>query len=134
MISAKGRYALQVMIDLAEHKREEYLPLKDIAERQELSLPFLARIMSELSKSGLVEAVQGKGGGYKLTRAPENYTVGEILRLTDESFAPVSCVSPDSVKCEKSSECRTYTMWEKAYEMLSNYFDGITLRDLMKCE
>ena len=134
MISAKGRYALQVMIDLAEQKREEYLPLKDIAERQELSLPFLARIMSELSKAGLVEAVQGKGGGYKLTRAPENYTVGEILRLTDESFAPVSCVAPDSTKCEKSSECRTYPMWAQAYELLSKYFDGITLRDLMKCE
>ncbi len=130
MISTRGRYALRVMIDLAEHNNGRYIPMKDVAARQEISLKYLERILPTLTKSKLIEGVHGKGGGYKLTRAPEDYTVGEILRLTEGDLAPVSCLSQDAEPCPKASECRTLKLWKGFYDLTNKYFDGVTVADL----
>ena len=130
MVSTRGRYALRVMIDLAEHNNGSYIPMKDVATRQELSLKYLERILPTLTKAKLIEGVHGKGGGYKLTRLPENYTVGEILRLTEGDLAPVACLSPDAEPCERASECRTLKMWKGFYDITNKYFDGISIADL----
>ena len=100
MISTRGRYALRVLLDLAEHLSDHYIPMKEIAERQDLSLKYIERIMPVLSKNGLVDGVHGKGGGYRLTRSPEDYTVGEVLRLTEGDMAPVSCLKENAAPCE----------------------------------
>ena len=130
MVSTRGRYALRVMRDLAEHNNGSYIPMKDVATRQELSLKYLERILPTLTKAKLIEGVHGKGGGYKLTRLPENYTVGEILRLTEGDLAPVACLSPDAEPCERASECRTLKMWKGFYDITNKYFDGISIADL----
>ena len=130
MVSTRGRYALRVMIDLAEHNNGGYIPMKDVASRQEISLKYLERILPTLTKAKLIEGVHGKGGGYKLTRAPEDYTVGEILRLTEGDLAPVSCLSAEADPCPKASECRTLKLWKGFYEMTNKYFDGVTVADL----
>lgn len=131
MISTRGRYALRVMLDLAEHTCDNYIPMKAVAERQELSLKYLERILPALVKNGLVEGVHGKGGGYRLSREPENYTVGEILRLTEGDLAPVACLECGATPCDRTSTCKTLTMWSKFYQMTNEYFDGITLADLL---
>ena len=130
MISTRGRYALRVMIDLAEHIDNGYVPMKEVAKRQEISLKYLERILPVLVKNGLVEGVQGKGGGYKLSRAPEECTVGEILRLTEGNLAPVACLGCDAQHCEKSSSCKTLSMWSKFHRLTNEYFDGITIAEL----
>ena len=130
MISSRGRYALRVMIDLAGC--EGHTPLKDIAARQELSLKYLESIMTILSKAGLVEGSHGRGGGYRLRRAPENYTVAEILALTEGGIAPVGCKGEKG--CEHAGNCPTRPMWEKLDKLVSDYFEGITLADLIKNE
>lgn len=132
MISTRGRYALRVMIDLAEQKSDNYIPMKEIAERQNISLKYLERIIPSLSKNGLVEGVHGKGGGYRLCRKPEEYTVGEILRLTEGDLAPVACLECGAKPCERREECRTISMWSRFYDMVNEYFDGVTLGDLQK--
>ena len=131
MISTRGRYALRVMIDLAEHIDNGYVPMKEVAKRQEISLKYLERILPVLVKKGLVEGVQGKGGGYKLSRAPENCTVGEILKLTDGNLAPVACLDCNAEVCEKKNSCKTLSMWTEFHHITNEYFDGITIADLV---
>ena len=132
LISTRGRYALRVMIDLAETGAEGYVAMKTIAERQGLSLKYLERILPVLTKNNLVEGVQGKGGGYRLCRKPEEYRIGEILRLTEGNLAPVSCLECDAKPCERRDQCRTIDMWTRFHDMINEFFDGITLADLMK--
>ena len=130
MVSTKGRYALRVMIDLAENYGNGYIPMKEIAERQNISLKYLERILPILVKNNLIEGLQGKGGGYRLTAAPVRYRVGDILRLTEKSLAPVACLSCDTATCERADGCRTLPMWTEFYKMTNHYFDGISLKDL----
>lgn len=133
MVSTRGRYALRVLIDLAENGGlETYVPMKEVAERQGISAKYVERIMPVLTKNGLVEGMHGQGGGYKLTRKPSEYKVGEILRLTEGDLAPVACLAHDAAKCERSSVCRTLSMWHKFNEITNDYFDGITVGDLME--
>ncbi len=131
MISTRGRYALRVLIDLAEHNGNGYIPMKDVAARQEISLKYLERILPTLTKAKLIEGVHGKGGGYRLTRAPEDYTVGEILRLTEGDLAPIACLLPDAAPCDRAAECRTIKMWREYYDLTNKYFDSITVADLI---
>lgn len=132
IVSTKGRYALRVMIDLAEQNKSERVPLKEIAERQEISQKYIESIMTLLSKNGFVDAVHGKGGGYKLNKKPEEYRVGDILRLTEGSLSPVACLEKGAVECPRKSECRTLPMWTKLDELVEGYLDSVSLADLMK--
>lgn len=134
LVSTRGRYALRVMIDLAEHCDGEYVSMKSVAERQMLSLKYLERIIPVLAKNGLVEGVHGKGGGYRLTRKPNEYKIGEILRLTEGDLAPVSCLECNAEKRDRAAECKTLPMWKGFHDMANKYFDGITLADLMKTD
>lgn len=131
-ISTRGSYALRVMVDLAEHGAGNMIPLKDIVARQSISHKYLENIMNELSKAGLVTSQHGKNGGYKLNRAPEKYTVGEILRITEGELAPVSCLECNASPCDLAGECRTLSMWKGLYKLINDYLDGVTLADLMK--
>ena len=131
MVSTKGRYALRVMIDLAEHQAEGYIPLKAIARRQDISEKYLESILKSLVQSQFLTGVRGKGGGYRLTRPPEQYTVGSILRLTEGSLAPVACLEQEPVECPRRAECRTLPMWQEYARRTNAFFDGITLADLM---
>lgn len=132
MISTRGRYALRVLIDLAENQTGEYIPMKEVAARQEISLNYIERIMPILTKANLVEGLHGKGGGYRLSKAPERYRVGDILRLTEGDLAPVACLGCDAKACGRSKDCRTLSMWERFYAITNDYFDNITLADLMR--
>ena len=132
MISTKGRYALRVMIDLAEHCNGEYIPMKDVVKRQQVSQKYVERIMTMLSKANFVEAVHGKGGGYRLNRSPDEYIVGDILRLTEGSLAPVACLDCDAEECERADQCMTLPMWKELNNRITDFFDGITIADLMK--
>ena len=132
LISTKGRYALRVMIDLAEHQAEGFIPLKVIAERQEISEKYLESIIKLLVRAKLLNGVRGKGGGYKLTKAPEQYTVGNILRLTEDSMAPVSCLEQGADACPRIAECRTLPLWQGLNKVISDYLDNITIADLMR--
>lgn len=134
LISTKGRYALRVMIDLAEHQSEDYVPLKEIAQRQELSEKYLESIIKLLVKANLLRGLRGKGGGYKLTKAPDLYTVGSILRLTEESLAPVSCLEQDAESCPRMGECRTLPLWKGLDEVINSYLDSVTLADLVQSD
>lgn len=134
MISTRGRYALRVLIDLAEHSDNSYVPMKEVAERQEISLKYLERILPVLAKNHLIDGVHGKGGGYKLTRKPEEYTVGEILRLTEGDLAPVSCLECNAEQCHRTGDCRTLPMWSKLHDMINTYLDGVTIADLMRTD
>lgn len=131
MFSTRGRYALRVFLDLADHYSDGYIPMKDVAKRQDLSLKYMEKIMPVLSKNGLVDAVHGKGGGYRLAKPPQDYRVGDILRLTEGDLAPVSCLECGAKPCEKAGECRTLPMWTDFYKLVNDYFDNITLADLM---
>ncbi len=132
MVSTKGRYALRVMVDLSEHKTGAYIPLKDIAERQEISQKYLESIMTVLSKAGFVDALHGKGGGYKLNRSPEEYTVGSVLKLTEGTLAPVACLEYACNTCKRAPECRTLPMWAELNRLIDHFFEGITVGDLAK--
>lgn len=134
MISTRGRYALRVLIDLAEHIDDGYVPMKEIAARQEISLKYLEQIVPALSKNGFVEGVHGKGGGYRLLRSPEACRVGDILRLTEGDLAPVACLECGIKPCDRLGKCPTYPMWREFYGIVTDYFDGITLADIMKTE
>ena len=134
LISTKGRYALRVMIDLAESREGGHVAMKTVAARQGISLKYLERILPVLTKNGLIEGIHGKGGGYRLCREPKEYKVGEILRLTEGNLAPVSCLECHAAVCERRQECRTIGMCTEFHKMINDYFDGITLEDLMKKE
>ena len=131
MISTKGRYALRVLIDMAEHQTDGYIPLKEIAKRQDISEKYLESIVKSLVKGGVVEGMRGKGGGYVLTRPPEQYTVGEILRLTEGSLAPVACLDGDCKGCSRSDECPTLGVWKNLDKLINDYLDGVTLDALV---
>ena len=132
MISTRGRYALRVMLDLAEHREEGYIAMKNVAQRQGLSLKYMEKIMPALSKSHFVEGIQGKSGGYRLSRDPADYRVGDILRLAEGELAPVACAGCNGGECDRSGSCRTKPMWQDFHDLVNNYFDGITLADLLK--
>ena len=133
-ISTRGRYALRVMIDLAEHSSENYIPLKDIVARQEISQKYLEGIMTDLTKGGMLDAQHGKGGGYKLNRSPDSITVLEILLITEGDLAPIACLDPMGEPCARAAECRTLPMWEGLYRLMREYFEGISLADLMQTD
>ena len=130
-ISTRGRYAIRVMLDLAEHNQGEYIPLMDIARRQEVSEKYLEAIVSVLSKNTFVHALRGKGGGYRLSRSPKEYTVGSILKLTEGSLAPIACLEDEINLCERAASCKTLAMWQGFYKLINDYFDNITLEDLL---
>lgn len=132
IVSTRGRYALRVMIDIAENQADGYIPLKGIAERQDISQKYMEAIMTMLSKAGFVDAVHGKGGGYKLNRKPEEYKVRELLELTEGTLAPVACLECGAEKCEKEAKCRTVGLWKGLYSSVTEYLDSVTIADLMK--
>ncbi|MBE6924698.1 MAG: RrF2 family transcriptional regulator [Ruminococcaceae bacterium] len=131
IVSTKGRYALRVMVYLALHGTEERIPLKEIAESENISQKYLEAIMSTLSKAGFVDAVHGKGGGYRLNRSAENYTIGSILKLTEGSLATVSCTTQGPAACSRATCCHTLPMWERLDKMVDEFFEGITLADIL---
>ena len=131
IVSTKGRYALRVMIDLAEHQSEKYVPLKEIAARQEISEKYLENILKVLVQNGFLEGLRGKGGGYRLTREPDQYTIGEVLRLTEGSLAPVACLEANAESCPRMFDCRTISLWRGLDEVVNEYLDGITVADLI---
>ena len=132
IVSTKGRYALRVMVHFALKGSEDYIPLKEIAEAEGISQKYLESIMTTLSKAGFVDAVHGKGGGYRLSRKPNEYTVGSILKLTEGSLAAVSCTAQGPAACSRSSCCQAKPMWDKLDAMIDSFFEGITLADLME--
>lgn len=132
IVSTRGRYALRVLIDMAEHEDEDRIPLKAIAERQMISQKYIESIMTLLSKNGFVDGVHGKGGGYKLNRPAEEYKVGDILRLTEGTLAPVACLEKGAEPCAKKDTCRTIPMWTKLDELIEGYLDSVSIADLSR--
>ena len=132
MISTRGRYCLRVMIDLAEHQGEGYIRMKEVAERQGVSLKYLEKILPVLAKNKIIDGIQGKGGGYRLTRKPEEYTLGEILLLTEGSLAPVACLECGAAPCDRAAECRTLPIWTELDRRVNAYLNSVTLADLLK--
>ena len=131
MISTKGRYAIRVMLDLAEHREEGFIPLKDIAERQGISKKYLEIIVRDLVQGELISGVSGKGGGYKLCRKPEKYRIGEIIELMEGTLAPVSCLSTKKQECPRASFCKTLPLWSEYYAMVHDFFYSKKLSDLL---
>ena len=132
IISTKGRYALRVLLDLAEHGVGDYIPMKDIAARQELSLKYLERIVPLLSRSGLVEGVHGKGGGYRLAVDPGECSLWQVLILTEGDLAPVSCLECGTKPCERAAACKTLPVWKELDRRIRDYLQSVTLRDLLQ--
>ena len=132
MISTRGRYVLRVLIDLAEHYDGHYTAMKEVAQRQNISLKYLEKILPLLVKEGYIEGVHGKGGGYILTREPSEYRIGDILRLTEGNLAPVACLEQNATPCNRTAECRTLPMWNHLNKMINEYLDSVTIADLMK--
>ena len=132
LVSTRGRYALRVMIDLAENARDGYLPMKEVAGRQQISLKYLERILPDLVSGGLVEGMHGKGGGYRLRRDPSEITVAEILRLTEGGMAPVACLEAGAEHCARTADCRTLPMWREPNKRINSYLSTVTLADLMQ--
>lgn len=132
LISTKGRYALRILIDMAEHQGDSYIPLKDVAARQEISEKYLETIVKLLVKDGILVGLRGKGGGYRLKKAPGQITVGHILRLTEDSLAPVSCLQANAAACERAAACRTLPMWKGLYDLINEYLNKYTLEDLVQ--
>lgn len=130
-ISTKGRYALRMLVDLAEHENCGFVALKDIAERQNISKKYLEQIIPILGKSDILKTTRGSQGGYMLSRSPDKYTVGEILRLTEGSLAPVDCLNQEPNECERSAECATLPVWQGLYRVINDYLDSITLQDIL---
>ncbi len=132
IVSTKGRYALRVMVHFAQRGGGEYIPLKEIAEAEGISQKYLEGIMATLSKAGFLDAVHGKGGGYRLNRPPEAYTVGSILKLTEGGLSAVSCTSQGASACSRTECCQAKPMWDKLDRMIDDFFEGITIGDLLK--
>jgi Rrf2 family protein len=131
MVSTKGRYALRVMLDLAEGGGDGYVPLKDISDRQEIPHKYMEAIMSRLTKEGLVDAVHGKGGGYRLSRPADTYTVGEILMATEGDVVPVACLE-GGFECPRADGCKTLPIWRRLDGMIRNYLNSVRLTDLLE--
>ena len=129
-VSTKGRYALRIMVDLAEHYSGESIRLKDIAKRQNITLKYMEQIMPLLTRAGYVRSFRGNSGGYMLSKAPEEYTVGDILRVTEGNLAPIPCIETDPNLCERRAECRTVVFWEGMWKVINEYADSVTLADL----
>ena len=132
IVSTKGRYALRVMVHFAQRGGEEYIPLKEIAEAEGISQKYLESIMTVLSKAGFVDAVHGKGGGYRLNRKPEEYTVGSILKLTEGNLSAVSCTAQGASACSRTECCQAKPMWDRLDKMIDDFFEGITIGDLLR--
>ncbi len=132
MVSTKGRYALRVMIDLAQHQTDGYLPLKEIAARQDISEKYLESILKTLVQNDILVGMRGKGGGYRLTRPAAEYTVGNILQLTEENLAPVACLGKNANPCPRTEHCPTLDMWKELYTLTTDYLNNITIADLAK--
>ncbi len=132
MISTKGRYALRVMLDLAEQNSGQYVPLKDIAERQEISVKYLENILASLSRVDLVDAARGKGGGYRLSKPPEEYSAGEIIRLAEGGLAMVSCLKNESHGCDRADHCLSLPLWKGLDQVVTEYLDRHSLADLLQ--
>ena len=133
-ITSKGRYALRVMLDLAQHREEGYISLKTIADRQGYSMKYLEMIVGSLKREGLVASTRGKEGGYRLVRDPEDYTIGEILRCIEDNLAPVACIKAGDICCEHAGECMTVPMWKELDDITNAYLDGVSLQDLLTGE
>ncbi len=133
-VTSKGRYALRVMLDLAQHPEDGYVSLKTVADRQGISMKYLEMIVGGLKKAELVDSTRGKEGGYKLKRSPADYKVGEILRSLEDNLAPVACIKDGSVHCEQASACMTIPMWKELDDITNAYLDGVTLEDLLTGE
>ena len=132
MISTKGRYALRFLADIAEHQGDGYVPLKDVAERQDISEKYLEIVVKELVKGGMLDAVRGKGGGYRLCNAPAEYGVKDILERMEGSLAPVACLGPERVPCPRKGACRTLPLWQGLEQVISDYLERFTLADLVR--
>lgn len=130
-ISTKGRYALRVMVDLAMNNSENYIPLKDISKRQEISNKYLEQIISKLNKAGFLETARGNTGGYRLAKKAKEYKIGEILRAAEGDLKPIDCLTEEG-KCSRKKECKTYSFWNGLDNVITNYIDGKTLEDLIK--
>ena len=131
-ISTKGRYALRLMLDLAMNNTGEFIPLKNVSERQDISVKYLEQIITVLVKAGFVKGLRGSRGGYKLAKNPEDYTVGMILRLTEGSLAPVACLDDEINTCERACDCITLGLWQELYDAINGVVDNITLADLIE--
>ena len=134
LISTKGRYALRVMIDLTEHPSDGFVPLKEIAQRQEISEKYLESIIKLLVKAGLLQGLRGKGGGYRMAVPPDRLTVGRVLRLTEGSLSPVACLEDGAAPCVRASDCRTLSLWQGLEKVIDEYLDGVTIADLSKSD
>ncbi|MBR3081773.1 MAG: Rrf2 family transcriptional regulator [Clostridiales bacterium] len=132
MVSTRGRYALRVIIDLAENAGDGHVPMREVAERQGLSLKYLERILPLLVSANLVEGVHGKGGGYRLSKDPSKISVGEVLRITEGDIAPVACLENNAVTCEHINDCRTLPVWKGLNDRINEYLDSVSIADLMK--
>lgn len=130
-ISTKGRYALRMMLDLAEHQQDGYIALKDIAARQEVSKKYLEQIVPMLNKADVLQTNRGFQGGYRLAKSPDKYTVGDILRITEGSLSPVACLDHSPVDCDRAAECATLPMWQGLKRVIDEYLDSITLQDML---
>ena len=130
MISTKGRYSIRILLDLAEHRSGGYIPMKEVAARQNISLKYIEKLMPALKTAGFIESVHGSGG-YRLAREPETCTLWDILQCSEGNLAPVSCLKDGAGLCARSAECRTLPVWEEYYRMTRDYFSGVTLADLM---
>lgn len=131
MISTKGRYALRVMIDLAQNNNGQFISLKDVAERQDISMKYLEMIVAILNKGKLLESQRGKAGGYRLAKDTKDYTISEILNLTEGTLAPVNCLEKNRKKCERANECMTLPLWQKLDSIIEGYLESVTLQNLL---
>ena len=131
LISTKGRYALRVMIDLAEHQTDGFIPLRAIAQRQDISEKYLESIIKLLVKAKLLNGLRGKGGGYQLTKAPEQYTIGSILQITEDTLSPIACLEQDAKVCPRAADCRTLPLWKGLDKVIRDYLNNYTLADLI---
>ncbi len=130
-ISTKGRYAVRMLLDMAEHQSDGYISLKDIAERQGISKKYLEQIISLFNNTDILRSSRGFKGGYKLARTPDKYTIGEILRITEGSIAPIACLEDVPNRCARSSSCKTLFVWEGLYKVICEYLDSVTIKDII---
>lgn len=134
MISTKGRYALRVMLDLASQPAEEYISLKAISDRQEVSMKYLEAIVANLSKAGMLASLRGKSGGYRLNKDASAYSVGDVLRAAEGELNTVNCLEESKGGCDRAGECLTLPLWQKLDQIVADYLDSVTLRDLLTQE
>lgn len=130
-ISTKGRYAVRMLLDLAEHGTDGYVSLKEIAERQNISKKYMEQIVSALNKAGVLQTVRGFRGGYRLAKSPDKYTIGEILKITEGSLAPVACLENTPNLCRRKDECPTLFVWQGLYKLIDEYLESITIQDIL---